>query len=204
MELQLREPVTVYGKKLFTIAEYLELESNAEEKNEYYKGEIFAMSGALLPHSIIAGNTFSYLHQKLKGKNCRPFNSDMRVHVEKNTLFTYPDVSVVCGEVKTLNDDDFNLLNPVIIIEVLSKSTKSYDRGDKFKLYRDLQTLREYILIDSLSISVEAFRLNEKEHWELEEYKILDDNLDIPVLQLSIPLTELYDGTKLQNHDLLD
>ena len=117
--MEVREPVSADGKKNFSIAEYLELESAATEKNEYYRGEIFAMSGALLPHNIIAVNTLGYLHQKLKGKNCRPFNSDMRTHVEKNTLFTYPDITVVCGEVKTLNDDDYNLLNPTIIIEIL-------------------------------------------------------------------------------------
>ncbi|MEJ7684892.1 MAG: Uma2 family endonuclease [Segetibacter sp.] len=148
MDLELREPLAIYGKKIFSIAEYLELETAAIEKSEYYQGEIFAMSGALLPHNIIKVNTLGYLHQKLKGKSCRPFNSDMRVHVEKNTLFTYPDISVVCGEPKTLNDDNFNLLNPRVIIEVLSKSTKNYNRGDKFKLYRDIPTLKEYILIE--------------------------------------------------------
>lgn len=197
MDLELREPVAKYGKKVFTIAEYLEMESAAIEKNEYYRGEIFAMSGALLPHNIIAGNTFSFLHQKLKGKGCMPFNSDMRVHIERNTLFTYPDISVVCGEAETLNNDNFNLLNPTLIIEVLSKSTKNYDRGDKFKLYRDIPTLKEYILIDSETISVEAFRLNEKNHWELEEYKTIGEILEIPALQLSIPLTEIYYNTSL-------
>lgn len=193
--MEVREPLLAYGKKIFTIEEYLELERAAIEKHEYYQGEIFAMSGALLPHIIITGNTFSFLHQKLKGKSCRPFNSDMRTHVEKNTLFTYPDITVVCGEVNTLNSDNFNLINPTIIIEILSKSTKSYDRGDKFKLYRDVPTLKEYILINSEAIGVEAFRLNEKSHWELEEYKEIEDILQIPTLQLSIPLAEVYDDT---------
>lgn len=193
--MEVREPLLAYGKKIFTIEEYLELERAAIEKHEYYQGEIFAMSGALLPHIIITGNTFSFLHQKLKGKSCRPFNSDMRTHVEKNTLFTYPDITVVCGEVNTLNSDNFNLINPTIIIEILSKSTKSYDRGDKFKLYRDVPTLKEYILINSEAIGVEAFRLNEKSHWELEEYKGIEDILQIPTLQLSIPLAEVYDDT---------
>src|SRR4051812_17914678 len=121
----------------------------------------------------------------------------MRTHVEKNTLFTYPDISVVCGEAKTLNNDNFNLLNPTIIIEILSKSTKNYDRGDKFKLYRDIPTLKEYILIDSEAISVETFRVNEKNHWELEEYQRPEQLLQIPTLQLSIPLLEIYDGTAL-------
>ena len=201
--MEVREPVTVYGKKLFTIAEYLTMEAAATEKSEYYQGEIFAMSGALVPHNIIAVNTMVFLHQKLKGKNCRPFNSDMRVHIEKNTLFTYPDISVVCGKPETLDDDNFNLLNPIILIEVLSKSTKNYDRGDKFKLYRDIPTLKEYILINSEAVGVEVFRVNKQNHWELEEYKTDEDALQIPALQLSIPLREIYEGTKLKNYDLL-
>lgn len=193
--MEVREPVTAYGQKIFTIAEYLTMEAEAIEKSEYYQGEIFATSGALMPHNIIAGNTLSFLHQKLKGKICRPFNSDMRVHIKKNTLFTYPDISVVCGKPETLDDDNFNLLNPVILIEVLSKSTKNYDRGDKFKLYRDIPTLKEYILVSSEAVGVEAFRINEQNHWELEEYTTAEAALQIPILQLSIHLGEIYEGT---------
>jgi Uma2 family endonuclease len=195
--MEVREPLVVYGKKNFTIEEYLELETAATEKSEYYKGEIFAMSGALLPHNIIAVNVLVSLHQKLKGKGCRPFNSDMRIHIEKNTLFTYPDISVVCGEPKTFNNDNFNLLNPLVIVEVLSKSTKNYDRGDKFKLYRDIPTLKEYILIDSQTVSVEIFRINEKNHWELEELVSIEDSLTIAALKLAISLEDIYDGTNL-------
>lgn len=87
--------------------------------------------------------------QKLKGKSCQPFGSDQRIHIEKNTLFTYPDISVICGELKTLNNDEWNILNLTVLSEILSPSTKNYDRGEKFKLYRDIPTLKEYILIDS-------------------------------------------------------
>lgn len=121
----------------------------------------------------------------------------MPVHVEKNTLFTYPDISVICGKPESLNNDNYNFLNPSILIEVLSKSTKSYDRGDKFKLYRDIQTLKEYILIDSLAVSVEAFRLNSQGHWELEEFSSAENILSLPTLNTSIPLTDIYDDTAL-------
>jgi Uma2 family endonuclease len=193
--MEIREPIVAYGKKHFTIAEYLERENAAVEKSEYFQGEIFAMSGALLPHNVIAVNTLVSLHSKLKGKGCRPFGSDMRVHIEENTLFTYPDISVVCGKPATLNNDNFNLLNPVVLIEVLSDSTKSYDRGDKFKLYRDIPTLREYILIDSKSVGIECWRINRNGYWELEEYKTMDEVLSIAAIQISIPLEEIYDGT---------
>src|SRR5579875_3079165 len=110
------------------------------------------MSAAKLPHVTISKNVLIGLGLKLKGKSCQPYGNDLCIHIPSNTLFTYPDISIFCEEVKTLNDDEFNALNPSVLIEVLSPSTKSYDRGEKFKLYRDIPTLKEYILIDSSSI----------------------------------------------------
>ena len=195
--MELREPTVAYGKQKFTIEEYLEIENAAIEKSEYYKGEIFAMSGAKLTHNIIVGNLYSKLHQKLNGKICRPFGSDQRIHIPKNTLFTYPDISVFCGKVETLNDDEFNTLNPTVSIEVLSPSTKNYDRGDKFKLYRDIPSLKEYILINSTGIGVEAYRIIEKGHWELQEYTDIKEILLLPSINFSITLQEIYEGVEL-------
>ncbi|HRH60735.1 MAG TPA: Uma2 family endonuclease, partial [Chitinophagaceae bacterium] len=150
--MEVREPAIAYNKKYITPEEYLEIENAAAEKSEYYKGEIFAMSGATIPHNIISVNIITQLKQHLKGKSCRPFSSDQRIYIEKNGLFTYPDISVICGKVETSGDDNLSAVNPTVIIEILSKSTRNYDRGDKFKLYRDIPSLREYILIDSTSI----------------------------------------------------
>lgn len=194
---EVREPAVAYGKRNFTVEEYLEMEEASVEKHEYYKGEIFAMSGAKLKHNIITRNIYVELGNKLKGKTCQLFGSDMRLHIEANSLFTYPDITVVCGEVETRNNDDFNLLNPTIIIEVLSPSTKNYDRGDKFKLYRDIPTLKEYILIDSETINIEAFRINPNNHWELEEYCKINQELNFPSIQQSIALSEIYEGISL-------
>jgi Uma2 family endonuclease len=195
--MEVREPIPVYGKQKITIEEYLELEEASREKHEYYRGEVFAMSGPKVQHNIIAGNIFGSLGNKLKGKSCRPFNSDQRIHIEKNTLFTYPDISIICGEIKTLNDDEWNVLNSVILIEILSPSTKNYDRGEKFMLYRDIPTLKEYILIDSESIHIEIFRLNASSHWELEEYLTASEIMELFSVDISIPLSEIYEGTKL-------
>lgn len=194
--MEVREPIPAYGNKI-SIEQYLEMENVSTEKHEYYRGEIFAMSGAKLSHNIISGNLYFELRKKLSGKTCKPFNSDQRIHIPANSLFTYPDISVVCGEIITLDDDEFNILNPTVLIEVLSASTRNYDKGDKFKLYRDIDTLKEYIVVDSESVSVEAFRLNEKGHWELEEYKLLISSLHIPVIEQSIPLAAIYEGTSL-------
>ena len=194
--MEVREPALAYSNKKYTITEYLELEQAAIEKHEYYRGDIFAMSGAKVNHNRISKNTLIGIGKKLAGKPCEPFNSDQRIHIEKNTLFTYPDISIICGEVLTLNDDEWNAFNPTVIYEVLSPSTKNYDRGEKFKLYRDIPTLKEYILIDSESINVEAFYINENGNWELNEYKIISETLQLRSVQISLDLREIYEGVK--------
>lgn len=203
--MEVKEPAVAYGNNKFTADEYLQMEEKSSEKHEFYRGEIFllhagevsAMSGAKITYNIISGNIFGEIKQKLKGKSCQPFNSDQRIYIPANTLYTYPDISIVCGKPETKDDDELNLLNPTVIIEVLSSSTKGYDRGDKFKLYRDIKSLKEFILVDSKSVTVEAFRINEGGHWELEEYKTIDGNLLIKAVQLTIPLKDIYEGTKL-------
>lgn len=209
-----REPVPVYGKKLLTEAEYLEFERTSLEKHEYYKGEVFlmpdfveqsdarqevrAMSGATYSHNVIASTIHGELYARLKGKHCQPFGSDMRVYIPQNTLYTYFDVSVFCGDPTIQGEEEeSSAIGPSVIFEILSPSTKNYDRGEKFKLYRDIPTLREYILIDSLTVRAEAFRLNKSNHWELEEYTTIHDVLDIPFLNISIPLQTIYERTKL-------
>ncbi len=195
--MEVGEPAIAYSKQKMSIEEYLEMENAADEKHEYYKGEIFAMSGAKVPHNTIATNFLGTLFNKLKGKKCKPYGSDARIHMEANTLFTYPDISIICGEISTLNNDDYNILNPTVIIEVLSKSTKNYDRGENFKLYRDIATLKEYILVDSESIHIEIFRLNKNGHWELEEYNSLTDTVIIKAIDETIILSEIYDGVRI-------
>jgi len=197
MDIEIREPIVAYGKKNFTIEEYLEMERASLEKHEYYQGEIFAMSGASDMHNVVFKNVYGDLAYRLKRKFCQPYGSDMRVHIPGNTLFTYPDISIFCKDITVQEHGNDNFTEPSVIIEILSPSTKNYDRGDKFKLYRDIPTLKEYILIDSETITVEAFRLNEHNHWELEEYKKAEDVLFIQTVQLSLPLGEIYEGIKL-------
>ncbi len=194
MDMELKEPVVAYGKQKFTIEEYLEFEEKSDSKHEYYQGEIFAMSGAKVPHNIIAVNILTSLKQRLKGKSCQPFNSDQRVYIPENSLFTYPDISVICGEILTKDNDNWNILNPSVIIEVLSTSTKSYDRGDKFMLYRDIATLKEYMLVNSEKIQVEMFRINAGGRWELEEYKKITEVAEVKAIQQFLPMIEIYEG----------
>lgn len=197
--MEVNEPAVAYGKQKISIEEYLEMENVAIEKHEYYKGEVFAMSGAKVPHNIVTKNLSGILFGKLKGKKCQPYGSDQRIHIQSNTLFTYPDISIICGEIITLNNDDYNVLNPTVIIKVLSKSTKNYDQGEKFKLYRDIPTLKEYILVDSETIHIEVFRLNENNHWELEEYDSPEDFLFIKTIDEKISISEIYEGVSIKD-----
>jgi Uma2 family endonuclease len=195
--MEVREPLVVYNKKRLTAEEYLEYERAADQKHEYFMGEIFAMAGAGVRHNVIFSNVFIQLGAPLKGKPCRPYGSDMRIHIPQNTLFTYPDISIICGELIPSDKDADTATLPSVLIEILSSSTKNYDRGIKFKLYRDIPSLKEYILIDAESIGIEAFRVNEHGHWELEEYKTIHETLTLHTVGASLPLTEIYEGTKL-------
>jgi Uma2 family endonuclease len=122
--MEVNEAAVAYGKQKISIEEYLEMENVSLEKHEYYKGEVFAMSGAKVPHNKITSNLMGLLGQKLKRKKCQLFGSDMRIHIPSNTLFTYPDISIVCGEILTLNNDEYNVLNPSVIIECFRRRLK--------------------------------------------------------------------------------
>lgn len=195
-ETRITEPEPVYQKRLMTEEEYLAFEETSEQKHEYFQGEVFAMAGVSNQHNEIFTNLFGTLSYLLKGKPCRPYGSDKRLKIPENSLYTYPDISIYCNATAP-----FEMANaskkPTVLIEILSESTKDYDRGRKFKFYRNIPSLKEYILIDSESISVEIFRLNSAGHWELEEYKSKGQNLFISTLNVTIPLLEVYEHTDL-------
>lgn len=192
MEDIVNEPAVAYNKRYFSAEEYLEQERTASEKHEYFDGEIFAMSGAGLAHNKIFSNLFIELGIKLKGGKCTPYGSDMRMHIPENTLFTYPDISIYCNGNSPGNIDQDTLILPSVIIEILSPSTKAYDRGTKFKLYRDIPSLKEYVMIDSESILIEAFHINKNQNWELKEYKTDNDQLNFFSLGFDVPVIEIY------------
>lgn len=195
--MQVREPIAAYGKKKFSVEEYLEFENESEQKHEYYRGEIFAMAGAGARHNVISINLIIALGNRLKGSPCKPYGSDMRIHIPENTLFTYPDISIICRDIVTSDEHENSAPQPLVIFEILSEFTRNYDRGGKFKLYRDIPALKEYILVDSEMIGIEAFRINRNNYWELEEYKQLTNTVSIPILNIAIPMEEIYERTKL-------
>jgi Uma2 family endonuclease len=134
---------------------------------------------------------------KLKGKSCQPYGSDLRVHIPENTLYTYPDISIFCTDLFDMDANAKYATLPVVIIEILSPSTKDYDRGSKFELYRDIPTLKEYILIDSEKVHVEVYRINSYKNWELQEYKSPNDTLEIKQVAWKMLLKDIYEDTKL-------
>jgi Uma2 family endonuclease len=137
-------------------------------------------------------NCSSLLMEKLKGKKCRPFGSDLRVHIPTNSLYTYPDISVFCGEIKTTEASFDTAINPTVIIEILSPSTRDYDKGGKFTLYRDIESLQEYIIIDSENIMVEKFKRNPDNSWQLIDYKSIDLVFPIESLGIEMDLATIY------------
>jgi Uma2 family endonuclease len=180
------------AKHYISEADYLKEERLATEKHEYFKGEIFAMSGASRYHNRLASNIQGNLFNHLKGKKCKPYGSDMRVHVQKNTLYTYPDITIVCGKEEYLDNEFDTLLNPKVIIEILSPSTKDYDRGSKFMLYRGIPSLEEYFLVDSESVFVERFYKDEVGIWTLKEYKNQSDLVEFSSIQFTLSVEEIY------------
>jgi len=183
--------------KYVTAEEYLEMERKATQKHEYYKGEIFVMPGATLKHNTIQQNFCRRTGNFLEGKACRVIGSDLRVHIPPHSLYTYPDAIIVCGKPQLLDEELDTLLNPVVLVEILSKSTQTYDRGDKFMMYRDIASLKEYILIGSETVSVEHFTKQENGTWLLEEIKNISGMLHVRSIDFSLPLTQLYEGVNL-------
>ncbi|MCU0424948.1 MAG: Uma2 family endonuclease [Candidatus Kapabacteria bacterium] len=179
-------------QQIFTIEEYLEREEKAEYKSEYYKGEIFAMAGGTPPHSAISANVLYALMERLR-KKCRVFNNDMRIHIPVPEYFTYPDISVVCGKREYF--DDKALMNPILIVEVLSDSTEGYDRGTKFRFYDRISSLQEYVLVSQKERVVEVFRRNEQQRWELFMFT---DNDDVELASVGCTLTmdEIYEDAE--------
>lgn len=197
MENEVKEPAPKYN--YVSQEEYLEMERTSEMKHEYYKGEVFAMSGASLRHNIITKNLNTLILPFLKRKKCDMFGSDLRIHIPENTLYTYPDLTIVCDKPELSDEKEDSIINPSAILEILSKSTKNYDRGNKFNLYRSIDTLKEYILIDSTEISVEIFTKQDDKKWNLTEFKQLSDSFVISTIGLTLQLTDVYEEVNIES-----
>lgn len=184
-------------KTNFTPAEYLAMEQAAEYKSEYYGGEIFAMSGGTADHSVIAVRFIAELSQHLDPKPCRVFNSDMRLLVKRSGLYTYPDAMVVCGKIQFVERRKDALTNPRLIVEVLSESTRDYDRGAKFNFYKQIPSLQEYALVESENARVEVYRRVAnpsagQDLWTMDMSEGLDSVIQLQSVECEIPAAQIY------------
>lgn len=179
-----------------TPEEYLRREYDAVERHQYYRGEVFAMSGGSPAHSLIIANIIRELGLRLKGKPCRVYDSNLRVRVPRTTLYTYPDATVSCGPLQfdTLDKRQETILNPTVIVEVLSPTTEAWDRGGKFESYRQIETLREYVLVASQKALVETYFRQAGGTWIYAA--VGERNAAVPFnsLGIELPLSEVYDG----------
>ena len=182
---------------IYTEDKYLQMEEQAGYKSEYFRGEIFMMAGGTPNHNRIKENLSGEIYSILKKKNsCRSYSSDQRIHIPENSLYTYPDIAVICGPNEYSKKDKNTITNPSVLIEVISEGSGAYDRGDKFRLYRDIESLQEYVLVNSINVGVEIYRRTEDNHWLLAQdaYK-LSDSVIIQSIEATLFLSDLYSGT---------
>jgi Uma2 family endonuclease len=180
-----------------TPEEYLALERTAAYKSEYYAGELFAMAGASERHVSIVANLMYLLVGQLKGRPCKAYANDMRLKVSPTGLYTYPGIMVVCGVPVFADEQRDTLLNPTVLIEVLSESTEAYDRGKKFEHYRTLASVSDYLLIAQDQHKIEHFMRQTDNRWLFVAYANLDDEVEIASIACALPLRDVYDKVEL-------
>ena len=179
------------ARKRVTYAEYLALANDSDVKYEYVAGEIVAMAGGTVEHGRLIGRATALIDRVLEGKPCIVLPSDLRVRIRAAERSTYPDLHIVCGPPERDPDDDHAIVNPTVIVEVLSDSTAGLDRTEKFAAYRRLPSLREYVLISQRERRVELYRRRENRRWQLDEY-VAGDRLRLESLAVEVAVDELY------------
>jgi Uma2 family endonuclease len=186
----------------YTLDEYFEVERRSEAKHEYRNGdivnlsEVIGMAGGAVAHSLITVNVASAIRERLKGGPCRAYSNDLRIRVARKALWAYPDATVICGkpQVDVIPGIGETATNPQVIVEVLSPSTERYDRGDKFALYREIESLREYVLVSQHEPRIEVFRRSEHGEWAFSPAAGLGATAKLRSLNIELPLAEVFDG----------
>jgi len=187
--------------RLMTPAEYLSMERVSEFRHEYVRGEVTDMTGASREHNLIVGNIYASLHGQLRKRSCEVYATDMRVKVSATGLYTYPDVVVVCGSPQ-LEDEHFDtLLNPTVLIEVLSASTEDYDRGKKFARYRRLESLCDYLLVAQDRMHVEQYTRQPDGAWRFSEAEQPEAKVVLASIDCELVLDEIYEKIRFESRD---
>ena len=180
-------------KHSVTPEEYLHREQAAEFRSEYFRGEMFAMAGASANHNLIVLNAGASLRDQVKKQPCRVYSSDLKLRIKATGLYTYPDLSVVCGEPQLESNGGDVLLNPVVLVEVLSDSTEAYDRGKKFEHYRTIPSLKHYVLVAQDRHSIDCFSRKPDCSWVLTSCQSLAEKVEIEALDCQLTAAEVYD-----------
>lgn len=185
-------------QRRYTIAEYLALEEKAEYKSEFHDGEILAMSGGTYSSSRIMHNLNGVLFARLRGHRCHALESNMRIRIGRQLDYVYSDASIVCGPPEFDPDDrkKTTILNPTVVFEVLSESTESYDRGRKFALYRNVESMQEYVLISQSEPLIETFRRHADGNWQITAWRGLEAFAPLASVGIELPLRDVYDGVE--------
>ena len=189
--------MSTQAKSFITPEQYLEVERKAEYKSEYFQGEMSAMAGAKEVHHVLDLNVAAELRQQFRSRPCRAYSNDMRVRVASTGLYTYPDVIGVCGERQFLDDQTDTLLNPSVIVEVLSPSTEAYDRGRKFEYYQSIESLREYLLVSSDRMHVDLYTRQSDDRWLLTSANRPEDSLDLASVDCRLTVAQIYEDVDL-------
>ena len=184
-----------------TPEEYLAWERKADTKHEYLSGAIIAMSGASLAHNLIVTNISGELYIQLKVGTCEVYTNDMRIRTHPETSYFYPDIVVICGEPRFEDNVFDTLLNPIVLVEVLSPSTERYDRGEKFDYYQQLTSLQEYILVSQDEVGVERYRRQGTE-WQPTEFRSLEDVLSFTSIDCELSLDDIYRRVEFRENQL--
>ncbi len=180
-------------KHFLTPEEYLHREQDAEFRSEYFRGEMFAMAGASANHNLIVLNAGASLREQLKKMPCRVYPSDLKLRIEATGFYTYPDLSVVCGEPQLESNGGDVLLNPVVLVEVLSDSTEAYDRGKKFEHYRTIPSLKHYVLVAQDRHSIDCFSRKPDGSWVLTSCQTLVEKVELEAIDCQLTAAEVYD-----------
>lgn len=188
-------------RQKWTPEEYLAFERASDQRHEFLDGEVVAMAGANERDNLITGNTYATLHAQLRRRPCLVYPSDMRVQVSPTGLYTYPDITVVCATPKFEDEHRDTLLNPTVIIEVLSSSTESYDRGKKFQHYRHLDSLQEYVLISQDSYRIERYTRQPDNQWLLADVSESDGILELSSIQCTLAAADVYEKVSFEDDD---
>jgi len=193
-----------HALKYLTPEEYLAMEETAEYRSDYYKGDIFALAGGSINHNRIIRNLATKLDQALSNTSCEAFINDIKIWIKAKELFTYPDVVIICGKPEFYPDRDDTITNPILIIEVLSESTKNYDRIEKFEFYRSIPTFQEYILVDQYRVHIDHYYLESKGKWIYTEYTDMKDVLKFNKIAAQVSLQDIYKKVEFKAEEKAD